>query len=91
MDDAVTMFTDESDVPLNEMQGLTMILVAFIKMKFTITDHAFEKHLFYSQFIKGTSVFHSKHIMISTVTNCLKEPDDTCRVNNRIYFKTVQL
>ena len=47
MDDTVTMFTDETDGPLNEMQGLTNDFGGIYQsMKFTITDQCIMRNIY---------------------------------------------
>ena len=56
-------------------------------MKFTVSDHAFEKHLYYSNCFEEASVFNTKSDMLQSIKLCLKQADMKRIVKKRFYFK----
>jgi hypothetical protein len=61
--------------------------VSFLKMRFTVSYHTFEKHLYYSNYFKNASVFLSENVMLSCIKACLEKPDKMYDSDQRVYFE----
>ncbi len=53
-------------------------------MSFTVSNHALEKHLLYSEKFEGASVFKNKDTMMSSIRACIDQPDCSSKYDERI-------
>ncbi len=54
-------------------------------MSFTVSHHALEKHL--KKKIEGASVFKNKDTMMSSIRDCIDQPDYSSTYDERIHLE----
>lgn len=56
-------------------------------MKFSVSNHAFEKHLYYPNEYRHASIFYSKSIMLLSIKRCIQKFSTQWIENDRYYFE----
>ena len=56
-------------------------------MRFAVSYHTFEKHLYYSHYFKNASVFFSKDVMLLCIKACIERHDKTDSDDKKLYYE----
>ncbi len=71
--------------PTHFTQWMKPKVMSFTIMPFTVSSHALEKHL--KKFFEGASVFKNKNTMMSSIRDCIDQPDCSSMYDERIYLE----
>ena len=58
-------------------------------MRLAVSQHAFEKHLWFPEYYQDASVFFDERIMMSSIMTCLSNPDDYYTCKTRLFWKAI--